>query len=68
MFVHDMRTYKLSSQVFTIFDDNGDELLSNREFISVLKERAHRGLEKVHYVTIIHFVLSESHCILNKLV
>ena len=32
--------------VFTIFDDNGDELLSNREFISVLKERAHRGLEK----------------------
>ena len=48
MFVHDMRTYKLSSQVFTIFDDNGDELLSNREFISVLKERAHRGLEKVY--------------------
>ena len=62
MFVHDMRTYKLSSQVFTIFDDNGDELLSNREFISVLKERAHRGLEKVHYATIIHFVLSESQC------
>ena len=36
--------------VFTIFDDNGDELLSSREFISVLKERAHRGLEKVRRV------------------
>ncbi|XP_013097833.2 calcium uptake protein 1 homolog, mitochondrial isoform X1 [Stomoxys calcitrans] len=32
--------------VFTIFDDNNDNQLSNREFISVMKNRVQRGLEK----------------------
>ncbi|XP_014248900.1 calcium uptake protein 1 homolog, mitochondrial isoform X2 [Cimex lectularius] len=32
--------------VFTIFDDNLDDQLSNREFIAVMKNRLLRGLEK----------------------
>ncbi|XP_037811556.1 calcium uptake protein 1 homolog, mitochondrial isoform X4 [Lucilia sericata] len=32
--------------VFTIFDDNNDNQLSNREFIAVMKNRVQRGLEK----------------------
>jgi len=32
--------------VFVLFDENGDGKLSNREFISVMKQRAMRGLEK----------------------
>ena len=32
--------------VFVLFDDNGDGKLSNSEFVSVMKQRAMRGLEK----------------------
>ncbi|XP_065357338.1 calcium uptake protein 1 homolog, mitochondrial isoform X2 [Calliphora vicina] len=32
--------------VFTIFDENNDNQLSNREFIAVMKNRVQRGLEK----------------------
>ncbi|XP_037710679.1 calcium uptake protein 1 homolog, mitochondrial isoform X4 [Drosophila subpulchrella] len=32
--------------VFTIFDENNDNQLSNKEFISVMKNRVQRGLEK----------------------
>ncbi|XP_023334803.1 calcium uptake protein 1 homolog, mitochondrial isoform X4 [Eurytemora carolleeae] len=32
--------------VFNLFDDNGDGKLSNKEFVSVMKQRAMRGLEK----------------------
>ncbi|KAH8378002.1 hypothetical protein KR093_008448 [Drosophila rubida] len=32
--------------VFTIFDDNNDNQLSNREFVAVMKNRVQRGLEK----------------------
>lgn len=32
--------------VFTLFDENMDGQLSNKEFVSVMKERLHRGLEK----------------------
>jgi Ca2+-binding EF-hand superfamily protein len=32
--------------VFVLFDENGDGKLSNKEFISVMKQRAMRGLEK----------------------
>ncbi|XP_022244268.1 calcium uptake protein 1 homolog, mitochondrial-like isoform X2 [Limulus polyphemus] len=32
--------------VFTLFDENMDGQLSNREFVSVMKERLYRGLEK----------------------
>uniref|UniRef100_A0A0K2TJ33 Calcium uptake protein 1 homolog, mitochondriallike [Bombyx mori] n=1 Tax=Lepeophtheirus salmonis TaxID=72036 RepID=A0A0K2TJ33_LEPSM len=39
-------TDHLLDVVFTLFDDNGDGKLSNKEFISVMKQRAMRGLEK----------------------
>ena len=32
--------------VFVLFDENGDGKLSNKEFVSVMKQRALRGLEK----------------------
>ena len=32
--------------VFVLFDENGDGKLSNTEFVSVMKQRAMRGLEK----------------------
>lgn len=32
--------------VFILFDENMDGQLSNREFVAVMKERLHRGLEK----------------------
>lgn len=32
--------------VFILFDENGDGKLSNKEFVSVMKQRAMRGLEK----------------------
>ncbi|XP_022704034.1 calcium uptake protein 1 homolog, mitochondrial-like isoform X3 [Varroa jacobsoni] len=32
--------------LFALFDENMDGQLSNREFVSVMKERLHRGLEK----------------------
>ncbi len=32
--------------VFVLFDENEDGKLSNREFVSVMKQRAMRGLEK----------------------
>ena len=34
------------SQVFTLFDNDGDGKLSNKEFVSVMKQRVMRGLEK----------------------
>ena len=32
--------------VFTLFDTDGDGKLSNKEFVSVMKQRVMRGLEK----------------------
>jgi hypothetical protein len=32
--------------IFTLFDENQDGQLSNREFIAVMKERLRRGLAK----------------------
>ena len=39
------KLYRLS-QVFTLFDNDGDGKLSNKEFVSVMKQRVMRGLEK----------------------
>lgn len=36
----------LTDVVFTLFDNDGDGKLSNKEFVSVMKQRAMRGLEK----------------------
>lgn len=32
--------------IFTIFDEDGDGQLSNKEFVSVMKNKLKRGLEK----------------------
>ena len=32
-------------QVFQIFDDDGDGLLSYQEFVAMMKDRIHRGLK-----------------------
>ncbi|XP_077534123.1 mitochondrial calcium uptake 1 isoform X2 [Haemaphysalis longicornis] len=41
----DLRDYVIDV-IFTLFDENMDGQLSNKEFVSVMKERLHRGLEK----------------------
>lgn len=46
--------------VFTLFDENGDGQLSNKEFVSVMKQRVMRGLEKpkdTGFVKLINSVL-----------
>ncbi|XP_063700396.1 calcium uptake protein 1 homolog, mitochondrial isoform X2 [Culicoides brevitarsis] len=46
--------------VFTIFDDNMDGQLSNREFVAVMKNRLLRGLEKpkdTGFVKLLHSML-----------
>uniref|UniRef100_A0A0K8WH10 EF-hand domain-containing family member A2 n=2 Tax=Bactrocera TaxID=27456 RepID=A0A0K8WH10_BACLA len=35
----------LIDTVFAIFDDNGDGMLSYREFIAIMKDRVHRGFK-----------------------
>lgn len=46
--------------VFTIFDENMDGQLSNREFVAVMKNRLMRGLEKpkdTGFVKFMHSIL-----------
>lgn len=38
-------THHLVHTVFAIFDDDGDGLLSYREFIAIMKDRLHRGFK-----------------------
>jgi len=48
--------------VFTLFDDNGDGMLSNKEFVSVMKQRAKRGLEKPKEIGISRVFSSVAKC------
>jgi len=48
--------------VFTLFDDNGDGMLSNKEFVSVMKQRAKRGLEKPKEIGISRVFTSLAKC------
>ena len=43
---HVSLTDHVISVVFTIFDENQDNQLSNKEFVAVMKNRLQRGLEK----------------------
>jgi len=54
--------------VFLIFDQDGDGRLSDREFIAIMKDRVHRGLQVLPYIKIfyriylmIHFQLAVVH-------
>ena len=52
--------------VFTIFDDNGDEMLSSREFISVLKERAHTGLDISADTGFVRLIIALGACVVKN--
>ena len=57
MFVH-----PIAQQVFTLFDTDGDGKLSNKEFVSVMKQRAMRGLEKPKDMGISRYVVVSNSC------
>lgn len=48
--------------VFDIFDENGDQKLSNKEFIRVMKKRYSRGLQTRKDTGFINFIESASEC------
>nr|XP_018900961.1 PREDICTED: calcium uptake protein 1 homolog, mitochondrial isoform X2 [Bemisia tabaci] len=48
--------------VFTIFDENLDGQLSNREFVAVMKNRLMRGLEKPKDTGFVKFIQSAVKC------
>lgn len=43
--------------VFAIFDDDGDGLLSYREFIAIMKDRLHRGFKVNKHSYIINAII-----------
>ena len=47
---------------FTIFDDDGDGVLSNREFVAVMKNKLKRGLEKPKEIGIVHLLAAITKC------
>ncbi|KAG0719238.1 Calcium uptake protein 1, mitochondrial [Chionoecetes opilio] len=48
--------------VFTLFDDNNDGQLSNREFVAVMKNRIQRGLEKPKDTGFVKLIASMFKC------
>merc|ERR1739844_21375 len=53
--------------VFVLFDEDGDGKLSNKEFISVMKQRAMRGLEKPKDMGISRILSAISKCADNSI-
>jgi Ca2+-binding EF-hand superfamily protein len=51
--------------IFTIFDEDGDGGLSNREFIAVMKNKLNRGLEKPKDTGVINFLAAVVKCAAN---
>lgn len=51
--------------VFTLFDENADGQLSNKEFVSVMKQRVMRGLEKPKDTGFIKLINSVFKCAKN---
>lgn len=48
--------------IFTLFDENDDGQLSNREFVSVMKQRLQRGLEKPKDTGFVKLIMSMFKC------
>lgn len=48
--------------VFTLFDDNNDGQLSNKEFVAVMKARSNRGLEKPKDTNFVRLIQSIAKC------
>ncbi|EAA08690.6 AGAP004179-PB [Anopheles gambiae str. PEST] len=49
----------LIDTVFAIFDEDGDGLLSYKEFIAIMKDRVHRGFKVSHYEHIVEDYLDD---------
>ncbi|XP_062563031.1 calcium uptake protein 3, mitochondrial isoform X2 [Armigeres subalbatus] len=49
----------LIDTVFAIFDEDGDGLLSYKEFIAIMKDRLHRGFKVSHHTFMIEDYLDE---------
>ncbi|XP_018493725.1 calcium uptake protein 1 homolog, mitochondrial [Galendromus occidentalis] len=52
--------------LFALFDENMDGQLSNKEFVSVMKERLHRGLEKPKDTGFVKLLSSFAKCAIPK--
>ncbi len=53
------------SVLFTIFDEDGDGGLSNREFVAVMKNKLKRGLEKPKDTGLFNFFAAVTKCALS---
>lgn len=51
--------------IFTIFDEDGDGGLSNREFVAVMKNKLKRGLEKPKDTGFMNFFTAVTKCALT---
>ncbi|XP_039430836.1 calcium uptake protein 3, mitochondrial isoform X2 [Culex pipiens pallens] len=49
----------LIDTVFAIFDEDGDGLLSYKEFIAIMKDRLHRGFKVSHYEHVVEDYLDD---------
>ena len=48
--------------IFTIFDEDGDGALSNKEFVAVMKNKLKRGLEKPKDTGLFNFLTAVTKC------
>jgi hypothetical protein len=48
--------------IFTIFDEDGDGALSNKEFVAVMKNKLKRGLEKPKDTGLTNFLSAVVNC------
>lgn len=58
----------LMDLVFTIFDENNDGQLSNKEFVHVMKQRVMRGLEKPKDTGFVKLMNAALKCAMNQTV
>lgn len=58
----------LMDLVFTIFDENNDGQLSNKEFVHVMKQRVMRGLEKPKDTGFVKLMNAAMKCAMNQTV
>ncbi len=51
--------------IFTIFDEDGDGGLSNKEFVAVMKNKLKRGLEKPKDTGLFNLFAAATKCAMN---
>ena len=62
MTLYDRSMFKSFKVLFTIFDEDGDGSLSNKEFIGVMKNKLKRGLEKPKDTGLINLFSAMAKC------